>query len=636
MLHSVTTQTCGMLILLVLITLHATQKKLNLDTSKAFAVFMYGMFSCLVLDAASVIAIKSMAEIHPLLLEIACKSYIVAQFGVAVLGVNYLYADICGSIGTRRKERILKILIAYYAIGAACQILLPIKYYDNPQTGDIYTYGPSILSTYFFTLAMLLFLLYSLVRYRKVIAPRRLKMLALWLVSWMGSAIFQFMFNEFLIVGLAGALSLVIIYVVVENPDSRVDRYTGVFNPLAYEEFFKETFAKHRNFCLVNMVNHELSERNKIRYDKQLARNVLTFIDRLPGVNAFITPMGTIAFVTDSFEAFEAIKGDIEKRFAETWDDNGLFLSPSWIVLPQNDTVRSYEELMACLQITRDAIENLYETWIIVDEQILKLCKTQFETAKTLAKALERDWIKVFYQPIYSTETKSFSSAEALMRIIDDEGNILPPFEFIKLAEKNGMIHKIGERIFEKVCKFLSTGVVQSYGVHYIEVNLSVVQCGYKDLGERYIRIMDEHGVPASLINLEITESASLKAKMTLLDNMSMLRQKGCTFSLDDFGTGESNLNYIAEMPVDIVKFDREMTTNYFKNRKTKYIMDAAMSMIKGMQLKIVSEGIETQDQVDALSNKVDYIQGYFFSKPLPEDQFVKFVKINHFNMSLG
>ena len=96
---------------------------------------------------------------------------------------------------------------------------------------------------------------------------------------------------------------------------------------------------------------------------------------------------------------------------------------------------------------------------------------------------------------------------------------------------------------------------------------------------------------------------------------------------MDDFGTGQSNLNYIVEMPVDIVKFDRDMINSYFENGKAKYVMDAAMRMIHGMQLKIVSEGIETKEQYDTMEKlQINYIQGYYFSKPLPEDDFIYFL----------
>lgn len=102
----------------------------------------------------------------------------------------------------------------------------------------------------------------------------------------------------------------------------------------------------------------------------------------------------------------------------------------------------------------------------------------------------------------------------------------------------------------------------------------------------------------------------------------------GVRFSLDDFGTGQANLNYIMDMPVDIVKFDRDMTMAYFENRKAKYIMDSAIHMIHGMGLEIVSEGIETEEQYQTMKElRISYIQGYYFSKPLPQEEFWKFIE---------
>ena len=102
----------------------------------------------------------------------------------------------------------------------------------------------------------------------------------------------------------------------------------------------------------------------------------------------------------------------------------------------------------------------------------------------------------------------------------------------------------------------------------------------------------------------------------------------GVTFSLDDFGTGQSNLDYIVDMPVEIVKFDKGMTNAYFTSDKAKYIMDAAMGMIQGMSLKIVSEGIEDEQQFNTMQELgINYIQGYYFSKPLPADEFIRFIR---------
>jgi EAL domain-containing protein (putative c-di-GMP-specific phosphodiesterase class I) len=166
------------------------------------------------------------------------------------------------------------------------------------------------------------------------------------------------------------------------------------------------------------------------------------------------------------------------------------------------------------------------------------------------------------------------------------------------------------------------------WGMRYIEVNLSVRQCDSRTLAERYETIMEKYDVQPYMINLEVTESASIQKKNMFKQNMERLLNYGVSFSLDDFGNGESNLNYIVEMPVDIVKFDRDMTKSYFETSKGKLVMETATRMILDLGLCIVSEGVETEEQLEAMKKLgVQYIQGYYFSKPLPQDEFVCFVK---------
>ena len=166
---------------------------------------------------------------------------------------------------------------------------------------------------------------------------------------------------------------------------------------------------------------------------------------------------------------------------------------------------------------------------------------------------------------------------------------------------------------------------MEKLGLDYIELNLSVVQCAYQSLALEYLKIINEYGIDTKYINLEITETGSIESRQILLDNMGELRKSGISFSLDDFGTGNSNLNYIMDMPVEIVKFDKEMTKAYFQNEKSQYIMDAAMHMIQGLQLEIVSEGIETEEQANTLRILgADRLQGYYYHKPMPENEIVK------------
>ena len=174
----------------------------------------------------------------------------------------------------------------------------------------------------------------------------------------------------------------------------------------------------------------------------------------------------------------------------------------------------------------------------VVDENTIEKKKTKEDMISAIVSALDEDRVEVFYQPIYSTEEKKFVSAEALVRIRKDDGSLIPPGLFIPVAEETGLILKLGKRVFEKTCQFIKENDIQQYGVEYIEVNLSVVQCENDMLARVYMDIMNKYGVDPKYINLEITESASVVLKKTLLKNMDALIKYGVRFSLDDFGNG--------------------------------------------------------------------------------------------------
>ena len=155
-----------------------------------------------------------------------------------------------------------------------------------------------------------------------------------------------------------------------------------------------------------------------------------------------------------------------------------------------------------------------------------------------------------------------------------------------------------------------------------------VIQCESKNLADNYIEIIDRYQIDPKLINLEITESASVVMKNILLNNMQALISHGISFSLDDFGNGQSNLNYIVDMPVKIIKFDRNMTKAYFESEKARFVLQATMNMIHEMNLKVVAEGVETAEQLMEFQKiGIDYIQGFYFAKPLKQAEFLKFIK---------
>ena len=299
------------------------------------------------------------------------------------------------------------------------------------------------------------------------------------------------------------------------------------------------------------------------------------------------------------------------------------------VLFPDILLLQNADDFYQMLQYLRTEIRRNDCTDIIyVDQTVLAAMRKHGEIRQSVLSALEENRVEVFYQPIYSTKKNRFVSAEALARIRNTDGTILQPGKFIPVAEETGLIEELGERIFEEVCEFLQKSNVERLGISYIEVNLSVIQCEKKDLAERYIKIMDRYKVKPWQINLEITESASVKTKEILLENMKKLINYGVTFSLDDFGIGQSNLDYVIEMPVSLMKLDMNMTQSYFRDLKAQYVVQAAIHMAHGMDLLLVAEGVETEEQLKGIRDEnIDFIQGYYFSKPLPQQEFLSYLE---------
>ena len=242
-------------------------------------------------------------------------------------------------------------------------------------------------------------------------------------------------------------------------------------------------------------------------------------------------------------------------------------------------------------------------------------------------RALTNGYFSVYYQPIYCLKKDAFVSAEALIRLKDPEYGFISPGVFIPIAEKTGAIHKIGAFVFEEVCKFIASDEFKDLNIEYIEVNLSASQCLRINLVDEIEGISKKYDVSPKQLNLEITETAECYSQNRLLENVRTLHNDGYTFSLDDFGTGYSNLMRMAAIPLNIIKLDRAFVL-MDEDDKFHAIIKNMVHLFKQMGLKILVEGIETEEMVEKFKDiDVDYIQGFYYSRPIPKDEYVDFVR---------
>lgn len=624
-------QCCGLAILFLLWMFYLRQKPLGLYSVKMFLTTMGITTFCVSMDILSIVAIRHMDQIPRILLAFICKTYIASLIWVGYFDLLYSGTELAKTRYERIKQNGAYTIVAI--TGTALIYVLPIRYYLEGRI--VYTYGPSCMATYTFALMFVLLTLFRMLVRGKEMNAKRRKAVIIWMVIWMIAALIQFLDARMLLVGFASVLGMVILFFELENPEANIDRETEAFNAHALGEYVKQYYEEQKSFSAIMLVladaNRPGDEEEGIRQDIAL-QEIVRYLKKIKDINVFKTMERELVLITDKEEQLQKVFLTLQERFQHPWHSRRLaepmMLNPYYVLLMDSAIFRGTEEIFQMLRYLRVEERSPEKHIILLDDKRVAQFREKDETEKMILSAIEEDRIEVFYQPIYSTKEKRFVSAEALVRIREKDGSVVPPIKFVPIAEKTGLISLIGQIVFQKTCAFISENrLKERYGIHYVEVNLSVKQCEKKNFADTFIKIMNEHGVDPSSINLEITESAPIQTRKIFLKNIQTLLDYGVEFSLDDFGSGESNLNYIVEMPVSIVKFDRGMSQAYFADKKARFVMEAAMHMIHDLKLKIVSEGVETKEQMEIISGLgIDYIQGYYFSKPLSGGGFLQYI----------
>lgn len=620
-------QCCGIALMILIAIIYGQQKRLKLTTNKVFQGCFWTTLFCMVLDIVSLFAIVYREKISLPVAEFICKTYLVSIVLVALLSVVYVATSV--SFHLRDYKKNIQACILFAVVISGLIYALPIRMVDDVEKNLGWTEGPSDYATYLGVLLLIVINLVQMFVYKKYIYERQRRTVLNWMFMWILAACIQMLHSPLLLVSFACALGIAVVFFQFENPELNLDWNTGLFNYVAYTRYGEQLYSGNKKFYVIAVKFQNTTwESSQNSHGITGSQKMLDTFLKIPNASVFKIMENVILLFISKEEsaksAWNNIKMWTEKEGAEVSQRRSSFY-----FLEDPRCVSNHRELLELLQyVALQQKDVIRERFHIVDTRNVFQMFAERSMKQRIIEALEEDRILVYYQPIYSVREQRFTSAEALVRIIDQEGNLIQPGAFINIAESSGMIIEVGKRVFEKVCRFFKQYNLEEYGINYIEINLSVVQCADEKLADNFIEIMNDFNINPSYINLEITESASMHAKQNLILNMEKMIDCGIHFSLDDFGTGQSNLNYIVDMPVKIVKFDREMIQAYFTSEKARYVMDAAMRMIHGMGLKIVAEGIETEEQYKKMEDiNIDYIQGYYFSKPVPEQDFLNFLR---------
>ena len=307
-------------------------------------------------------------------------------------------------------------------------------------------------------------------------------------------------------------------------------------------------------------------------------------------------------------------------------NENVYNLSVNMGIYKLTDLDTNISEVMDKAIIAHSASKgDVFDKFHIYDEKMEKELEKESKIEHEMYQALMNKEFKVYYQPKIYINNEELYGAEALVRW-EHNGKMIPPSEFVPLFEKNKFILKLDVYVFEQVCNDMKKWK-EKYGKEpIISVNVSRDHFLDEHFLEKYMIIASKYGINTNKIDLEITESATVEAGIDIIEIMNKMKKLGFLISIDDFGTGYSSLSTLQDMPADILKIDKSFVDRIGKNEKN--MVDYILTMAKELKLTTIAEGVETKEQKDYLLEKgCDIIQGYYYAKPMPEEEFERYLE---------
>ena len=420
------------------------------------------------------------------------------------------------------------------------------------------------------------------------------------------------------------------------------DGLTGLPNRYACSKLIDTLYAKKEKYIITSIdLNGFKGINDTLGFDignsvlKEIANRWMTLADNNDKNSSdFIARVSGDEFViiirnyASQDQALNKIK-EYEKKLTEriTIDDCDIYVNASFgyaeypLDSDEKDFVYTCAET-AMHEVKRRNISNHilhFTPDMLTDEHLL-------EIEGKIKKALEEQTFFFHLQPQFNMEHK-LRGFEALARMKDSDGAFISPGEFIPVAEKIGLIDKVDEMIFRKSALFFGKLLKESGADITLSINVSVKHLMKNDFLDEIQRILDESGVPATNLEIEITESIMIDSVDKALECIDKIRAMGIQIAIDDFGTGYSSLSYLNKFPANLLKIDKSFIDTMNTSKSSKQYVSAIISMGHIMGFDVISEGVEEDAQVETLKEiGCDFIQGYIWGRPLPQEEAEKLV----------
>ena len=419
------------------------------------------------------------------------------------------------------------------------------------------------------------------------------------------------------------------------------DSLTGLPNRFACRVYFNQLIDRKEQFTLVFMdlknfkgINDVMGRSAGDQVLQAVADRWKSTAETMTGTNNLIGRISGDEFVlfirnykTEDVivQTIRQFRNELEKTL--TINDIDFHLQASFGYAEYPTDAATHDALVTCVDVALNEAKHSDSTKTIVrfTPDMLSY-EREMEIEQEVRSALEDDRVFYHLQPQFSIDHQ-LRGFEALARIRDKDGKLISPGEFIPVAEKTGLVSRIDSTVFRKAAAFFGDAVRKSHSDITLSVNISVQHMMKNNFISEVKSILDECGVPAKLIEIEITESIMIDSTENAFKRLDELKQMGLRIAIDDFGTGYSSLSYLNRLPANLLKIDKAFIDQMNATNSTRQYVAAIISIGHIMNMDVIAEGVEEEDQMETLRNiGCDFIQGFIWGRPIPPEEAEKLV----------
>jgi diguanylate cyclase (GGDEF)-like protein len=418
------------------------------------------------------------------------------------------------------------------------------------------------------------------------------------------------------------------------------DELTGLPNKILLEEKVDQYIEENPNrmMALVYMDIDEFRNVNEVKGhqvgDQLIQAVALTLKEHIKesdmichtGGDEFVVGFFNITDLSKFLINIEEFFKKIKRSYILDKDEYYVTFSGGVALAPDhgNDYITLLRHADSALSMAKNKGK---DRMVIFDDEMVTMITQQTEMLNQLRNAIPNHEFSLHYQPVIDLNNGKVIAAEALIRWHNKIKGYIPPLEFISLSEKNGYIKDITEWVFYQAAKELDKWPMKDENFK-ISINLSAVMLIHETFLKYLNQWIEQYQINCKKIILEITETAVISDIERSIHVLLQLRKLGFTIALDDFGTGYSSLTYLQKLPIDIIKIDRGFISHIQKDTKEFHVLKYMIDLAHHLNMYVVAEGIEIEEQQNLVkSYKGNYAQGYYYAKPMPQDQLIKFLK---------